>query len=187
MNGPQALAVLSLALLVGPRLADIYMEKMDLPLFKRQLLEYKPLTIAAWFGDQSGSQIGEGRIKIVLRMAMFCASVRTSIVSLVTGISGLIWTVVIIYSAQPVPVLRDLRGVLSAGLSVLALIALVTLFTEAVTGKLTPTPVTPYGDPIGKRLCAYIRRLTKLKYLTTYTALTFLVGVFGVFATIGID
>ncbi|MGX5716811.1 hypothetical protein [Arthrobacter sp. MAHUQ-56] len=187
MNAPQALAALSLFLLLASRVADIYMERIDLPLFRRQLLEYKPLKIAAWFGDEGGNKIGEGRIKIVLRMAVFSATVRTIIVSLVMGIFSLIWTLVIIFSAQPAPPLRDLRGILSAVFCVLAVIALVILFAEMVTAKLTPTPVAPQrGWTMRQRISAYFRRLSTPKYLTPYLTLTWLIGVLGVFASLGI-
>lgn len=185
MNAALAFAILSVVLLLASRIFDWNMSKIDLPVFRQQVGDYKMLGIASWFTDMSGNEIGVGRTMTVLRMAMLSASARAALSSLLTGLVGLAFTIGIVASAKPTLSFASARLGCAVGFSVIVIAAMIVLFARMHRGKLEPVPITAKGTRFGKRVAAYLRRHRHLKYVTIYTTVIFMANLITVLEAVG--
>jgi hypothetical protein len=188
MNTAEALAGVSLLLLILRPLTDRFTSEIDLPVFSKQVKDYTGLGIQNWFGDSKGPgpNLGPGRTQTVLRMASLSASARAALSSQLVALLGLAFTLGIVAIAKPVPYLKGLRIAAAAIFCFIVLIVIVMLLIKLGSGNLKPIPVLPDHTDIFRRLKAYRGRIFNPNHLTMYTTLTLVANIVTVVTVFGL-
>jgi hypothetical protein len=184
MNSAQALAGLSLLLLVVTLFADRLMGTVDLPVFEAQLRNYTMYGVSTWFQDPAGKGVGRARTRVVLRMAMLSASARTTLVAHLVAIVGLAVTGAIVARAHPA--YAGLRIGLDAASLVAVVAGMVALLVHLVRGTLRPVPIVAATATRTERLRGFLGRHRDPDYLTGYATLTLLANMIVILTSLGI-
>lgn len=186
MNAALAFAILSLVLQISGRLFDWKMATIDLPIFSHQLSDYEPLGIRKWFSSTEGNAIGEGRTRVVLRMAMLSASTRATLTSFLTCLVGLGATCLIVATARPAPFLVGARMGLALAFGVIVLAAMILLFVRLIHASLCPVPINAANATRRTRFLAFARRHVQLQYLTMYSSVIFIANAVTIITALGV-
>ena len=171
MNAAVAFALVSLLLQVVSQYSDRRMEKIELSLFRHQVRQYEPLGVRKWFSDTSGNDLGEGRSKTVLRMAMLSASVRETLTSLLICLLGLVATIWIISTAEPTFSFFPVRIITALVFTLVIILVTFDIFIRISSIKIKAIPVDEDRSNYKKRFKDALMRLRKPEYMTIHKVL----------------